>query len=164
MPPQKNMLPPFYQTTLRKHLSESQYLMLELLLLMIQSHRTVRLSTLASLFPQPIKKESRERSLQRFLILPKLGVKLLWFPLVKYWIRQTETGKNLNHHQQRRKLKRLRRKKKGFWVIAIDRTRWKDQNMFVACLIWGQHALPLYYEEIGHDGNSNLAQQKRLLR
>lgn len=156
------MLPPFYQTILRKHLSEGQYLTLEILILLIQTHRTVRLSTLASLFPQPIQKESRERNLQRFLLLAKLSVKLLWFPLIKYWVRQIETGKNLNH-QQRRKFKRLRRKKKGFWVIAIDRTRWKDRNMFVACLIWGQHALPLYYEEVGHDGNSNLIQQKRLL-
>ncbi|NEP52288.1 MAG: IS4 family transposase [Moorea sp. SIO3C2] len=157
------MLSPFYQTILRKHLSESQYLTLELLLLLIQSHHTVRLSTLASVFPQPIKKESRKRNLQRFLVLPQLSIKLLWFPLIKYWIRQIETGKNLNH-QQRRKFKRLRRKKRGFWVIAIDRTKWRGRNMFVAVLIWGQHALPLCYEEIGHDGNSNLAQQKRLLR
>ena len=157
------MLPPFYQTILRKHLSESQYLTLEILLLLIQAHHTVRLSTLASVFPQPIKKESRERNLQRFLILPKLNIKLLWFPLIKYWIRQIETGKHLNH-QQRRRLKRLRRKKKGFWVVAIDRTQWKGRNIFMACLIWGNHALPLYYEDIGHDGSSNLAIQKRLLR
>lgn len=128
------MLPPFYQIILRKHLSESQYLTLELLLLLIQSHQTVQLSTLASVFPQPIKKESRKRNLQRFLKLPQLRVKLLWFPLIKYWIRQIETGKNLNH-QQRHKFKRLRRKKKGFWVIAIDRTKWQDRNVFVACLI-----------------------------
>lgn len=157
------MLPSFYQTILRKHLNEAQYLTLELLLLLIQAHHTVRLSALASIFPQPIKKDSRKRNLQRFLILPKLNIKILWFPLIKYWIRQVETGKELNH-QQRRKLKRLRRKKKGFWVVSIDRTQWKRRNVFMACLIWGNHALPLYYEDIGHDGSSNLAQQKRLLR
>jgi hypothetical protein len=42
------MLPSFYQTLLRRHLSESQYLTLELLLLLIQTHRCVTLSTLAS--------------------------------------------------------------------------------------------------------------------
>jgi hypothetical protein len=51
------MLPSFYQTLLRRHLSESQYLTLELLLLLIQTHRCVTLSTLASVFPQPIQKK-----------------------------------------------------------------------------------------------------------
>ena len=51
------MLPPFYQTLLRQHLSESQYLTLELLLLLIQTHRCVTLSKLASVFPQPIQKK-----------------------------------------------------------------------------------------------------------
>jgi hypothetical protein len=51
------MLPPFYQTLLRHHLSESQYLTLELLLLLIQTHRCVTLSKLASVFPQPIQKK-----------------------------------------------------------------------------------------------------------
>jgi hypothetical protein len=51
------MLPKFYQTLLRQHLSESQYLTLELLLLLIQAHRCVTLSKLASVFPQPIQKK-----------------------------------------------------------------------------------------------------------
>jgi len=51
------MLPPFYQTLLRRHLSESQYLTLELLLLLIQTHHCVTLSKLASVFPQPIQKK-----------------------------------------------------------------------------------------------------------
>ncbi len=55
MAPQKNkMLPQSYQTIFRKHLSEQQYLTLELLLLLIQAHQQVKLSTLASLFPQAI--------------------------------------------------------------------------------------------------------------
>ncbi len=48
------MLPASYQKTLRAHLSESQYLTLQLLLLLLQVHRQVKLSTLASVFPQPI--------------------------------------------------------------------------------------------------------------
>ena len=95
------MLPPVYQTILRKHLTETQYLTLEMLLLLIQSHRQVKLSTLASLFPQPIQYASRKRNLQRFLLLPRLSVKLLWFPLIKYWLRQVRTGHGLNRAQRR---------------------------------------------------------------
>ena len=157
------MLPPFYQTLLRKHLSESQYLTLELMLLLIQTHRCVTLSTLASVFPQPIQQKSRLRNLQRFLSLPQLRVQFLWFPLLKCWIRQVEDGTALNR-DQRRHLHRLKHKRHGFWVVAIDRTQWKNHNVFMASLIWGRHALPLYFEEVGHKGNSNLAMQKRLIR
>lgn len=108
-------------------------------------------------------KKSRKRSLQRFLILPQLRVKLLWFPLLKYWIRQVETGTALNR-QQRRHLKKLKRKQDGFWIVAIDRTQWKKHNVFMASLIWGTHALPLYFEEVGHQGSSDLLCQKRLIK
>ena len=67
------MLPQSYQILFRKHLSEQQYLTLELLLLLIQAYPQVKLSTLASLFPQPIKYESRKRNLQRFLLVGNLG-------------------------------------------------------------------------------------------
>ena len=96
------MLPSAYQTICRKHLSEQQYLTLELVLLLIQAHRQVTLATLASLFPQPIKYASRKRKLQRFLVLPRLSLKVLWFPLIKYWIRQAQTGHYLNRAQRRR--------------------------------------------------------------
>jgi len=90
------MLPQSYQTIFRKHLSEQQYLTLKILLLLIQSHRQVKLSTLASLFPQAITYESRKRNLQRFLVIDKLCVKLLLFPLIKYWIRQSFKEDKLN--------------------------------------------------------------------
>ena len=70
------MLPPLYQKILRTHLNESQYLTLQLLLLLLQAHRQVKLSVLASVFPQPIQYQSRKRNLQRFLVLPQLCVKL----------------------------------------------------------------------------------------
>jgi hypothetical protein len=41
------MFPEFYQTTLRAHLSETQYLTLHLLLLLLQAHRQVKLSVLS---------------------------------------------------------------------------------------------------------------------
>ena len=95
------MLPSSYQTVLRKHLSEQQYLTLELLILLIQAHRAVQLSTLASVFPQPIQYDSRIRNLQRFLALPQLCVKVLWVPVMKYWIRQAQTGHRLTRSQRR---------------------------------------------------------------
>jgi hypothetical protein len=94
-------------------------------------------------------KKSRLRNLQRFLNLPQLTVQLLWFPLLKYWIRQVEQGTALNR-QQRRHLKQLNSKHGGFWVVAIDRTQWKQHNVFMASVIWGTHALPLYFEQIDH--------------
>jgi len=157
------MLPPSYQRTLRAHLSESQYLSLQLLLMLIQCHRQVSLSFLASVFPQPIQYQSRKRNLQRFLSLPQLNLKLLWFPLVKYWLRQAKTGCGLNR-AQRRQLKQLKHRPSGYWLIAIDRTEWKGRNVFMVSLVWGRHALPLYWEVLDHRGNSNLRTQKRLLQ
>ena len=156
------MLPPSYQKILRTHLNESQYLTLQLLLLLLQAHRQVKLSVLASVFPQPIQYQSRKRNLQRFLVLPQLCVKLLWFPLIKYWIRQEQTGKRLNR-EQRRCVRKLKHQKYGYWIIAIDRTQWKGHNIFMVSLVWGTHALPIYWEVLKKPGNSDLKTQKRLL-
>jgi len=63
----------------------------------------------------------------------------MWFPLIKYWIRQVQTGRDLNRDQRR--LKRLKHHKHGYWIIAIDRTQWKGRNVFMVSLVWGTHAL-----------------------
>ncbi|WP_293107933.1 hypothetical protein [Moorena sp. SIOASIH] len=78
----------FYQTVLETHLTPGQYLTLQLLILLLQRYRNVRLSDLAERFPQPIKYPSRVRSLQRFLDLHQLSAKLLWFPIIKQIIKQ----------------------------------------------------------------------------
>jgi len=67
------MLPPFYQACLQANLSEASYLTLQILILLLQSHRTVQLEKLAALFPQPIAFESRRRNLPRFLKLPRMN-------------------------------------------------------------------------------------------
>lgn len=157
------MLPQSYHKIFRKHLSEQQYLTLEILLLLIQAYRQVKLSKLASLFPQPIKYESRKRNLQRFLGINKLCVKLLWFPLIKYWIRQSLTPQQLNR-EQRRYFHKKQYQKYGYWMVALDRTQWKGRNIFMVTLVWGTHALPLYWETLNHVGNSNLSTQKRLIK
>ena len=160
--PCNNIFPAFYQTTLRAHLYESQHLTLQLLLLLIQSHRQVKLSILASVFPQPIQYQSRKRKLQRFLVLPQLILTLLWFPLIQYWIRQEQTGRGFNR-DQRRRLRKIKHQQYGYWVIAIDRSQWNARNVFMVSIVWGTHALPLYWEVLDHVGNSDLKSQKRLL-
>ncbi len=157
------MLPPFYQKVFRAHLSESQYLTLMLLVMLIQSQRQIQLARLASAFPQPIQYSSRIRNLQRFLILPQLSVRLLWFPILKYWLRQEYQGRGLNR-DQRRRLKKLKRRTQGHLVLALDRTQWKGRNLFMVTVIWGNHALPVYWELIAKDGSRNLETQIRLLR
>lgn len=69
------MFPQFYQRVFSTHLNPRQYLTLELLVLLLQSYRQVKLSTLANVFSQPIKYQSRVRNLQRFLNLPQLSAK-----------------------------------------------------------------------------------------
>ncbi|WP_027268927.1 IS4 family transposase [Leptolyngbya sp. PCC 6406] len=157
------MFPTFYQTTLLTHLSEKQYLTFQLLLLLLQAHRQVKLSVLASVFPQPIQYQSRKRNLQRFLALPQLTLKVLWFPLLKYWIRQVETGRGLNR-DQRRRLRTLKHHKHGYWILAMDRTEWKGRNIFMVSVVWGTHALPVYWERLGRAGTSDLKTQRRLLK
>jgi hypothetical protein len=157
------MFPQFYQTTLCAHLNESQYLTLQLLLLLLQAHRQVKLSVLASVFPQPIQFASRKRNLQRFLVLPQLSIKLLWFPLIKYWLRQERTRHQLNREQRRHQAK-LKHQKFGYWLVAIDRTEWKGRNIFMVSIVWGTHALPVYWEVLEQVGSSDLKTQKRLLK
>ena len=124
-------------------------------------HRTVQLERLAALFPQPITFESRRRNLQRFLKLPQLRVKLLWFPLIKHIIKQEFSRKNKNRHQ-RRKLKKLRHL--GHLLLVIDRTDWKGRNLLVASVICGKRALPVYWILLDKKGSSNLGEQKKFLK
>ena len=150
------MLLPFYQTCLRSRLRESTFLTLQLLVLMLQIYRDVRIERLAALFPQPIKFESRRRNLQRFLVLPELTARYLWFPIIKGFLRQQYQPKN---RSQRRRLKRHGKK----ILIIIDRTQWKQRNLFMASLVWDRRALPLYWHLLNKVGCSNLTEQKALI-
>lgn len=157
------MLPTLYQIVLEKHLNEKENLTVQLLILMVQSFRQVKLSTLASVFPQPISYQSRRRNLQRFLVLPQWNVKLLWFPIIKCWLKQEYLGKGLNREQRRRR-KKLKHSLEGSLLVVIDRTQWKDRNLMVVSLVWGKHALPVYWELITKKGSSNLSFQKKVLQ
>ncbi len=61
------------------------------------------------------------RSIQRFLVLSKLSIKLLWFTILK-------------------KLVKTYKLKKGKqFTFAID-TQWRDQNIFMISLITDNHS------------------------
>jgi hypothetical protein len=104
--PKNKLFPTYYQNCLQASLTESQYVTLQLVVMLLQAHRKVCLSQLATLFLQPIKYESRLRNLQRFLCLPRLNVKLLWFPIVKQMLKKQwrQPGQNRAQRRQQQKL------------------------------------------------------------
>lgn len=139
------MLPEFYLNCLKSQLSVSQLLTLEMLVWLLQFHKQVRLERLAACFPSPILYESRRRHVQRFLTLPQLSITLLWFPLIKcILLTQIQPGNRV--------------------IVALDRTQWKENNLFVVSVIWDKRAWPIYWQFLEHRGSSNLAQQQALLR
>jgi hypothetical protein len=140
------MLPKFYQSCFQSLLTPMQYTMLQILVMLLQFHKTVTIEKLATVFPQPTLFESRRRSIQRFLLLPQMSIKLLWFPILKRWV----------------KISRL---KKGKQITcAIDRTGWRDQNVFVISLIEERRAIPIYWLILPQRGCSNLREQQALIR
>ena len=138
------MLPTFYQIHFQKQLKNTEYLTLILLVYLLQSQKQVSIELLASLMPYPIQFESRRRSLQRFLKLSCLNIESLWFPLVQELVKtkfsQTETLK-----------------------LIIDRTQWRDKNIFVISLFWTGRSLPLYWKILDKRGSSNIEEQKSLI-
>lgn len=120
--------------------------MLQIIVILLQFHKTVTIEKLATVLPQPIQFESRRRSVQRFLLLPQLSIQLLWFPLLKRWIKiqTSKQGKRL--------------------TFAIDRTQWRDQNVFFISLIEERRAIPVYWLLLPKRGCSNLREQKDLIR
>jgi hypothetical protein len=112
----------------------------------LQFHKTVTIEKLSSVFPQPIKFESRRRSIQRFLLLPQLSIQYLWFPVLKRWVKN-------NRQPLKKQLK-----------FAIDRTQWRCENVFVISLIQHKRAIPVYWLLLPKRGCSNLSEQKKLIR
>ena len=112
-----------YESHFAKYLTSTQFEALKILLWLLMVHKQVRIERLAACFPLPILYESRRKHIQRFLLLPALSVSLLWFPLIKSIInKEFKIGSRL--------------------IITIDRTQWKDKNVFVIAVIWKKRALP----------------------
>jgi len=139
------MLPKFYLNHLQNRLKRAQVVTLEILVWLLQVHKDVRIEKLASHYPLPIKQESRRRHLQRFLALPNLSIPLVWFPLIKDIIEQNSP------------------KSKPLY-LALDRTQWKDKNLFMVAVIQKKRALPIYWQFLSKKGASNFQEQKAILK
>jgi hypothetical protein len=120
-------------------------LTLQILVFLLQAHKQVSIELLATVMPYPITFESRRRAIQIFLKLPARTIEKLWLPLIKYILRT-----HLNKHKE--------------LIVAIDRTQWRDRNIFLICLIWQQRALPLYWQILPKKGCSNIREQKKIIR
>jgi Transposase DDE domain. len=138
------MLPLFYQSHLEKQLKSAEYLTLKILVYLLQSQKQVSIELLATLMPYPIQFESRRRSLQRFLKLDCLNIESLWFPLVK-------------------KILQAKFKKSKPLKVAIDRTQWREQNVFMLSLVWQKRSIPLYWLLLDKKGSSNICEQQALI-
>lgn len=60
--------------------------------------------------------------------------------------------------------KKLQVEKGNRLALAIDRTGWRDQNIFVISLIEERRAIPVYWLSLPKQGCSNLWEQKVLVR
>lgn len=138
------MLPQFYQNHLAQKLKKSEYLSLKLLVELLQTHKQVSIELLATLMPYPIQFESRRRNLQRFLKLDSLQIETLWFPLIIMILKE----KFKPEHPLK---------------LALDRTQWRDKNVFMLSLIWEKRAIPLYWQLLDKKGSSNLSEQQVLI-
>jgi hypothetical protein len=138
------MLPQFYQTHLQKSLTTAQVWVLGLLLNVLQSERQVKLERLARVFPSLILSESRRRKLQRFLSLPQLTVRQIWYPLITYWLTTYyQAGQTLS--------------------IVIDRSQWGAINLLMVSLVWERRAIPLSGSLLPKLGSSNFREQKEAI-
>lgn len=139
------MLPPSYQACLAAQLSEIQLITLQMLVELLQKERQVSLERLATLFAQPIQFESRRRNLQRFLLVPQLSAQALWFPIIKYWLKQ--------HFEYGQRLR-----------VVIDRTQWQFHNVLMVSLVYQKRAIPVYWQVLDKQGQSSFTEQKAVLR
>jgi Transposase DDE domain len=139
------MLPEFYHKCLSRLLSPRQYTTLQILIYLIQSHKTIQLEKIAALLPIPIQYESRRKHIQRFLALPIGTVQCIWYPIFKKWLK-------------------INRERSKTCYLAIDRTQWQERNLFVVSLIENQRGIPLNWILLPKKGSSNFREQKRLLQ
>ncbi len=134
-----------YGSYFSQYLTPTQFSTLRVLLWLLTVHKQVKIEKLAACFPLPILYESRRKHIQRFLVLSALAIPRFWFPVIKAIIStEFKIGSRL--------------------IITIDRTQWKDKNVFVAAVIWKKRALPIYWTLLGKKGASRLSEQQALIQ
>ena len=134
-----------YELHFKQSLTNTQVQTLKILVWLITAQKTVKIERLAACFPLPIKYESRRRHIQRFLTLFSLSLPLFWFPIIKKIINQEFSDSSQ-------------------LILTIDRTPWKNNNIFVIAVIYKKRALPIYWQVFQKKGSTNLAEQKALIK
>ncbi len=138
------MLQPLYQTHLENQLEPSELLFFNILIDVLQNIKQVSLEKIATALSLPILFESRRRKLQRFLSLPNLNIKTLWFPIIKDWLAQNFTANQPIY-------------------FVIDRTIWERKNLIMISIIYDRRAIPVYFELLPKLGSSNFAEQTKFI-
>ncbi len=49
-------------------------------------------------------------------------------------------------------------------ILTIDRTQWKNNNIFVIAAIYKKRALPIYWQIMEKKGSTNLEEQKAVIK
>ena len=142
--PSTKMIPQSYQNHLQSQLNLAENLLLTCLIQILQLTKTLSLEKLATALSLPILFISRQKKIQRFLMLPQLGFKTLWFPILRSLI-PTLFPSN------------------GTLYLAMDRTNWRLTNLMVVSLIYDKRAIPVYIQILNKQGSSNLEEQKQVL-
>ncbi len=138
------MLQSLYQAHLENQLEPAELLLFNILINVLQNIKQVSLEKLATALPLPILFESRCKKLQRFLSLPNLNIKTLWFPIIKDWIAQNFTANQPTY-------------------LVIDRTIWERKNLIMISIIYDQRAMTVYFEFLPKLGSSNFAEQTKFI-
>jgi hypothetical protein len=58
---------------------------------------------------------------------------------------------------QKKRRKRLKKGDlihQGYLLVVVDRTDWKEHNVIIVSLVWGTHALPIYWQLLDKQGQS----------
>ena len=137
------MLYTLYQQHLENQLKQSELLFYNVLINVLQNIKEVNLEKIATVLPLPILFESRRKKLQRFLSLPSLNIKTLWFPIIKDWVAQNFLDNQLLY-------------------LVIDRTIGEPKNLIMISIVYDSRAIPVYFELLPKLGASNFIEQKRV--
>ncbi|AFZ38321.1 transposase IS4 family protein (plasmid) [Stanieria cyanosphaera PCC 7437] len=136
---------PLYTDHIKLCLTASQIQTLKILIWLLTVQKTVKIERLSACFPLPIRYESRRKHIQRFLTQSALSLPLFWFPIIKLII-----------------------EKEFLWgsrlILTIDRTQWKNNNIFLIAVIYKKRALPIYWQVLNKKGSSNLAEQQAIIK
>jgi Transposase DDE domain len=138
------MIPSSYQDHLKSQFSPAEYYLVIALIQILQAIKSLSLEKLATALPFPILFDSRKKKIQRLLMLPHLGFKIVWFPILLLLIPQL-----FPLHTP--------------LYLAVDRTSWRRTNLLVVSLIYDKRAIPVYIQILDKKGSSNLGEQKQVL-